>query len=452
MHYSYKLNVIKFRDNQIDENVTLVSTGLWKYLLTEICIHSCVCPPTVDVTYSMVQLGQKIIYSFDAMTAVVSLLRLYTVIRLFEHYSHWTNERSKRVCKINGAQANAFFALKAYLTLKPYVILTVGLVVSTFVLGFALRTFEIGLTDSNFEYAWNSFWVVILTMTTIGYGDIFPKTHLGRITCIVACIWGVFILSLFVVALTNTTEFTPKEEQVYEAIIMERAVRKKLKRDAGQIIKEFILLTYLRRKQLESKRRTKLLMGLIARSGRFNIKRLNVQQKEEDNDELLSQMQGQIDDSLKELKTGLDSMRVLFENAKKTQEEQHQFQKHVKRSHKLSVCLVNLATLLTEFGPIRPIKSMKEIESYFSLDSNTQYQLIESMHVLTAEELKDKILKKGDKEGNDMQRLMLKEIEDQQNPDEQEDSEDDDEDEEDDDSSDSNIRSEFSPVSPDRRR
>ena len=83
--------------------VTLISTGLWKYLLAEIAINSCVCPPNVDITYSMVQLGQKIIYSFDAMTAVVSLFRLYTVIRLFEHYSHWTNERSKRVCKINGA-------------------------------------------------------------------------------------------------------------------------------------------------------------------------------------------------------------------------------------------------------------------------------------------------------------------------------------------------------------
>ena len=70
------------------------------------------------------------------------------------------------VSKVNGAQANAFFALKAYLSLKPYVILSVGLVLSTFILGIALRVFEIGMAGSSFDYIWNSFWVVILTMTT----------------------------------------------------------------------------------------------------------------------------------------------------------------------------------------------------------------------------------------------------------------------------------------------
>ena len=309
------------------------------------------------------------------------------------------------------------------MTLKPYTILTMGLGVSTFVLGIALRTFEIGLDDmnNNFYYVWNAFWVVILTMTTIGYGDIFPRTHLGRITCIIACIWGVFILSLFVVALTNTTEFETKEEQVYDAIIMERAVKKKLKKEAGILIKEFVLLTYLRKRQLESKRRTRLLMGIFVKSGRFSIKRLNVQSKEEDNDELLSQMQSQIDDSLKELKSGLDSMRVLFENAKKTQEEQFEFESHVRKSHKLSVCLVNLASLLTEFGPIRPIKSMKEIES---------------RQVLSAEELKERIFKKNLSVSMESQN---KESEDE-----------DDESVSDDDSSPS--YSEYSPVTPKKLR
>lgn len=51
---------------------------------------------------------------------------------------------------------------------------------------------------------------------------------------------------------------------------------------------------------------------------------------------------------------------------------------HAKKSHKLSVCLCNLASLLTEFGPVKPIKSMKEIES---------------KQVLSAEQLKENIFR-----------------------------------------------------------
>lgn len=111
-------------------------------------------------------------------------------------------------------------------------------------------------------------------MTTIGYGDIYPRTHLGRITCIVACIWGVFILSLFVVALTNTTEFTQKEEQVYDAIIKNKAVENKLRKDAGILVKDFILLTYFKKRSMDNKRRTRLLMNVLAKSSRFKIKRM----------------------------------------------------------------------------------------------------------------------------------------------------------------------------------
>mmetsp|Transcript_230 Transcript_230/g.278 ORF Transcript_230/g.278 Transcript_230/m.278 type:complete len:128 (-) Transcript_230:216-599(-) len=127
-------------------------------------------------------------------------------------------------------------------------------------------------------------------MTTIGYGDYYPTTHMGRITCIVACIWGVFILSLFVVALTTTTEFTSKEQTVYNAIIEERAVRKKLKKDASQLIKDFIVLNYLKKINAENKRRTRLLMNILARAARFKTKRLNVYKKEEDTDVLLTNM------------------------------------------------------------------------------------------------------------------------------------------------------------------
>lgn len=41
-------------------------------------------------------------------------------------------------------------------------------------------------------------------MTTVGYGDMFPCTSCGRIVCIILVIWGIFIVSIMVVVLTNT--------------------------------------------------------------------------------------------------------------------------------------------------------------------------------------------------------------------------------------------------------
>ncbi len=57
-------------------------------------------------------------------------------------------------------------------------------------------------------------------------------------------------------------------------------------------------------------------MGLISHAHRFHLKRKCVQVKEEDNESLLNRMQQSIDDTLSELKTGVDQMRVLFESSK----------------------------------------------------------------------------------------------------------------------------------------
>ena len=121
-------------------------------------------------------------------------------------------------------------------------------------------------------------------------------------------------------------------------------------------------------------------MGILAKAGRFKTKRLNVKPKEEDNDQLLTDMQTQIEDSLKDLKQGLDQMKILYENAGKTLTEQTEFEISIKKSHKMSVCLCNLASLLTEFGPIKPIKSLKDIEG---------------KEVLSAEVLQERVFRHG---------------------------------------------------------
>lgn len=55
-------------------------------------------------------------------------------------------------------------------------------------------------------------------MATVGYGEFFPISNFGRIVGILACLWGVFIVSIFVVTLNNLLEFTKQEEKSYDVL------------------------------------------------------------------------------------------------------------------------------------------------------------------------------------------------------------------------------------------
>ena len=55
-----------------------------------------------------------------------------------------------------------------------------------------------------------------MTMTTVGYGDFYPKTNIGRMVGIVIAFWGVFIVSLFVVSLSTMLNFDPGEEKAFD--------------------------------------------------------------------------------------------------------------------------------------------------------------------------------------------------------------------------------------------
>jgi hypothetical protein len=62
---------------------------------------------------------------------------------------------------------------------------------------------------------YNCMWNVIITLSSVGYGELFPKTFYGRIVGIVICFWGVFIVSFFVVSIDNILTFSRQEEQSF---------------------------------------------------------------------------------------------------------------------------------------------------------------------------------------------------------------------------------------------
>ena len=197
---------------------------------------------------------------------------------------------------------------------------------SIFLFGFALRTFERPYTSAtrrfNFDYLWNSFWCVIVTMTTIGYGDIYPQTHLGRLVIIVSCIWGVFILSLFVVALNNTITLSKEESKAFEQITHQDTMKKEIERDAANLISKLLILNLAKKKKFPIKKKILMKMDLMGLANRFKIKRKNAGRVSKKIPDILNEMHEEVNRDVGELILSIQPLKKTLPNVREAEEIQ----------------------------------------------------------------------------------------------------------------------------------
>lgn len=143
-------------------------------------------------------------------------------------------------------------------------------------------------------------WCMILTMTTVGYGEIYPVTIFGRIFTIIACIWGMFNMSMLIVSLTGIIAFTPEEEQSYNEIVTtDKEVVDKMRTEAATLIQSFFryVLTKIRlRHEKFAGEKLKTLMDFIALTKRSKYKRLNITKANPQLSSIISEFQGRIDE------------------------------------------------------------------------------------------------------------------------------------------------------------
>jgi hypothetical protein len=72
----------------------------------------------------------------------------------------------------------------------------------------------------DYSYIWNGIWLVVVTMTSVGFGDYYPRSHLGRFIIIITTFWGVFLISMCIVSVGNYRKFYSTERYVRIGIII----------------------------------------------------------------------------------------------------------------------------------------------------------------------------------------------------------------------------------------
>lgn len=199
--------------------------------------------PYVSISFDFILLGKTITY--DIVTILVSLqfCKMYHIFRLFGVFSKYNSNLSRKYCASYGVEASTFFSLKCELKEKPFSILLFCLINIGLVLGLLIRFFELldNGNKENFENASNGFWLIFVALTTVGYGEMSPVTHLGRFVIVLGTFLGTFLISLTIVAFTNMSNFSKNEAKSY-TFLKKILIKKKLKNIAGSIISDTINL------------------------------------------------------------------------------------------------------------------------------------------------------------------------------------------------------------------
>jgi len=201
--------------------------------LLELAINIIHLPPKTNFDFQMSIMNKSITYSILDIISILMAVRVYLLCRLFAQYSQWTKGVAAYACEINECNANTTFAIKAGFKENPYFYLVSTMLIGTIVLGLCVRTVERPFYRNfkpehdelytspkyqDFDSVWNVFWLVFVTMATVGFGDYYPITIFGRIIIAIAALAGIFNTSLVVYTLAVSSSLDDSETKAFEMI------------------------------------------------------------------------------------------------------------------------------------------------------------------------------------------------------------------------------------------
>ena len=189
--------------------------------------------------------GSIIIYPLNSIFLALLLLRTFFIFITILYISIFMTVKSQYMCRKYSFQNSLLYCLKCFAQYKPIQLYISGFLIILFTMAYAVRIFERPANDILDSYS-DSLWLIIITMTTVGYGDITVKTLGGRIISMFSCLCGVFLTSMIIVTITNFLNLEIHEKKMLD--ILEKTEnleeKKNLAKDIIQMYVEIICKNY----------------------------------------------------------------------------------------------------------------------------------------------------------------------------------------------------------------
>ena len=223
--YYYKIDLLKI-EKKISEYKNVFTSGLFHFFIIECIICLISYPPKINKVFYFSIHTVRYIYSFNSIIFLFSFIKLYNIVKIFLMASRYSSRISETICQTYKTNYNILFMIRAEVNSNPIFFCLILFIIYIVISTISLRSFEVfgydiflGLNGNkgrnDLRRLINDFWLSIITVTGIGYGDEYPRTNLGRIVVFLSSIFGMFFLGFLIASVSGGIQFNPKEQRAY---------------------------------------------------------------------------------------------------------------------------------------------------------------------------------------------------------------------------------------------